>query len=181
MTDDIRFLYSSITDTQATIRATDVKSGFLFVILFMPLYSVERIYPLMVSIASQSMFLRLLIYAVVFLWIIALVLQFFCLASVSNPASHVRGAHDLGVFYGADLYKVGMNIFPSSSVVALKTLDEEIARIPSSVDAIKRELTFEKMKLAYIREVKLSRSNFAICAVFIWLSLSFICFILHIL
>ena len=51
---NIEFLYQSISDAQATIRGTDVKIGFLFVVAFIPILAFKEIFSVFSVISDSS-------------------------------------------------------------------------------------------------------------------------------
>ncbi|HHQ5855230.1 TPA: hypothetical protein ACSRQX_000985 [Enterobacter hormaechei subsp. hoffmannii] len=58
MEDKINFLYQSLNDTQATIKAIDVKIGFLFVIAFMPITVLQTLNSTVMTIWSANEFIN---------------------------------------------------------------------------------------------------------------------------
>jgi hypothetical protein len=178
----IEFLYQSIADTQGTIRALDVKIGFLLLIVFSPLFAFDKLGPFLNALYLESTLQHIFISLIALLWLFAIFVQFMALKAVSNPATKVRGASDLGVFYSGHLYQVGItDAFWDRRIYASATLAEEIDRLPKTEEEIIEELMFEKMKLTYIRSIKLKRINFAVWSIAAWLFVGLLSYGLHLM
>jgi hypothetical protein len=176
----IEFLYQSIADAQGTIRALDVKIGFLLLIVFSPLFAFDKLGPFMVSVYRESGIQHVLIALITLLWALATIAQFTALAAISNPTTKVVGAAKLGAFFSGNLFTIGLrDIFYNRRMHASFTLDEEVTTLPATEEKIVEELVFEKMKLAYIRSIKMKRFNFAIWSVATWLAFAIASYALH--
>ena len=55
----IEFLYQSINDTQATIRAIDIKIGFLFIVAFTPLSLSDNLISIACQLWNRNCFYKL--------------------------------------------------------------------------------------------------------------------------
>lgn len=182
MKETINFLEKSIADIQATIRAVDVKSGFIIAILFTPLYGFDKLNSLFGGIYHESTFHSILIILVTILWAISIYTTLMAISAISNPAKHVSGpgATYRGSFYGADLFSLNiLDTFWNIRSTSTRTIDQEIATLPQDEQSIIKELTYEKIKLTYIREIKLNRIKFSARATLVWLCLSLATYILH--
>lgn len=164
------FLYASINDTQSTIRSVDVRAGFVFVLLFLPLSVVDKlsvIFPLPAKL--PCVFVVWIVIASI-LWLLAIITLFRCIVAIDNPATHVLNSNANGSFYGGDLFALNFgHAFANLPVLSARDVDGEIALLPSDETALERELVFEKIKLAYIRAAKIQRFAFAA-----WLTLSWL-------
>ncbi|MDE2074805.1 MAG: hypothetical protein KGJ81_15320 [Alphaproteobacteria bacterium] len=157
------YLYQSIADLQGTIRATDVKVGFLLVIIFSPLVAFDKVEPYLRIIFQEGLAQRCLLSAAILFWGLSLVAQFAALFAISSPAKRVRGGNPVGTFYSEDLFDLGLvDVMINRARNSKRTIEEELVRLPKARESLIKELVFEKMKLAYIRSVKLKRLNWAV-------------------
>ena len=168
----IEFLYQSISDVQSTIRAIDVKIGFLFVVAFMPITLVKDISDAVLLLWKQYDICKLLIIIMICSWIVSVLYLFLALTSISNPTSGIYGHKPKGIFYGDGVFKVEYSFIGSFiKAKANYTVKDVFDMLPDETQ-IMHELIYEKMKLTYIREMKFCR--YAICTkfIYVWLSLS---------
>lgn len=169
----IHFLYQSIADTQATIRAIDVKTGFLFVITFIPYTELNKLIGVCKQLNDASSLYLFPIALVSILWGLAVLALFSCTVSISDPKKHIEGDLPEGVFFTNALFKLNfINNFLNSSIKSNVTLQEYMDKIPANDDSVIKELSFEKMKLSYIQNVKIKRSSFCSIMSFSWIFLS---------
>lgn len=162
----IQFLYQSISDTQAIIRGLDVKIGFLFVVVFLPLAGMKEAAAVYKGLAGFSSFAGFAALMVVLLWIVSVYLLFKAKIAISNPSKFVDGCTPQGVFFDGAQFKMSfVDAFFNFPMKSEKTIEENIKRLPASDDQIISELMYEKMKLAYIRDVKIKRVT--LCSVFV--------------
>ncbi len=82
-------LRESIQDTQATIRALDVKAGFLFVFLCVPFGTMDKITPAFTTLIKSNNLFILLILSFFVLWGYALVILFSSIAPQNNPKDSI--------------------------------------------------------------------------------------------
>lgn len=168
----INFLYQSITDIQATIRAIDVKLGFVFALIFSPLVGIPEIVKIYKFVFSDSDFCLLKIITVCagILWLISAFILFISVAAISDPRKHIRIEKQVaGCFYGGGKFKLSWkDDLYSTAVSSNKTLEEEVALIPKDEDGLINELVFEKMKISYIRDIKINRSRRCMQLTFAW-------------
>lgn len=169
----IEFLYKAIADSQATVRAIDVKLGFLFIIIFAPLFSIDKLYPLINSIAHTSTPALVMTVAIGVIWALSVFSQFMALMPISNPANRVVGGGNLGIFFGGDLYSLSMaDAFLNLRSTPSRSLDDDVNALPKDDDSIIKELAFEKAKLTYIKIVKMKRADVSTKLILSWLTLS---------
>jgi hypothetical protein len=156
------YLYQSIADTQGTIRAIDIKIGFLLLIVFTPLVAFDKIDPYLRMVFGEGRAQQLLIFVAILFWGFSLVAQFMALFAISNPAKQIRDANQVGTFYNGDVFRVGLlDVITNRECLSKRTVHQETERLPHTHKTLVEELTFEKMKLAYIRSMKLVRFNSA--------------------
>lgn len=168
----VEFLYQSLSDTQAIIRATDVKLGFLFAIVLLPITVFNDIYNVALDIVHYSIFFSMVVGVVAILWFLSLYTLFLGLVAISNPASCVSGEKSDGSFHSGDLFSFGfVDRFFNQSVLSKYSVDELVQRTPEDEAQVIEELAFEKIKTIYIRDLKIKRTSQCIILIFAWISL----------
>lgn len=174
--DVLDFLYQSISDAQETIRALDIKAGFLFVILFAPLPIANDIYPDAIVDFRASIAGGIVVAAALASWVLAIVFQFMALAATINPSDRITGPSAAkGSLFSGDLFSFGfIEAFFGSKVKSSQSVTQQISRLPSTEEEIIEELTLERMKLAYILAMKAARSKYSTRFTMTWLACSFI-------
>ncbi|MCY0965475.1 hypothetical protein [Parathalassolituus penaei] len=178
----IDFLYQSIADTQSTIRAIDVKLGFLFVVAFLPVAGLEKIISLYETLkaASNLYFYSMLLFG--FLWLASIYTLFKSTISISNPSRHVSGQLPKGIFYGGNIFTLNaIDNFFNFPVKSNQEVDQFSQDLPENEAEIIKELSFEKIKISYIREIKIRRSSLCGRLIFSWICLGFALWILYLL
>lgn len=176
MSEKVNFLYNSIGDTQATIRAIDVKIGFLFVIVMFPLTNISDIFKTVLSVYKlYEYWPPLIITTLIISWFVSAYSLLKSLVGISNPLNHVSGvnvtgASPNGIFYGGYLFKLGIDnvLYNASKTTSSKTIAEETLNLPQNEDEIIRELILEKIKVTYIREIKMLRAKYCINSIAVW-------------
>jgi hypothetical protein len=144
MKDTIEFLNKSICDIQSTIRAVDVKAGFLIAILFTPLYGFDKLSPLLTTVFFESTFHAVLVISTVATWALAILTVLMTVSAISNPSRHVSGAAGScrGSFYGGDLFAMNiLDTFWNLRNTSSRTIDQEIATLPRDEKSVVEELT----------------------------------------
>lgn len=167
------FIEAAISDTQATIRATDVKVGVLLAAMLLPISSLGKIWAHFEHLSSVfgpsiSIFSGVIFFS---MWLIAMISLVRTISAIDNPSEHIVNNSDYnGSFYGGGLYKFEPDdaIFNRSIIKANKDVLKFSNEYPANEDSIILELTFEHMKLIYIRQIKLYRLNFALKTSSVW-------------
>lgn len=171
MESQINFCYQSISDTQATIRAIDAKIGFLMVIIFLPVAAIKEITSIYSGIADNSQCLMILMWIVASAWATTIIVLFRALWSINNPADGVSGNNATGVFFNSSHYQMSiidcLFNFPIKSTI---NLDAAITNIPKNDNNLLKELVFEKMKLEYIRDIKIKRCSLSSILILFWIT-----------
>ncbi len=167
----IEFLYKSIEDIQSTIRAIDIKAGFLFVVIFLPVTVLDKIFVVGYTLSSMSLVYWLPIIPAVIFWGASLYLLFKTLLPIANPREKIKGEKPSGIFYGANLFALSKysDCFFNSNSESNTDVNDYVDQIPNEELDIIKELTFEKMKITYIRDIKIIRSNLLIKTTYLWL------------
>lgn len=162
MVDPFEFLKDAVQDGQETIRALDVKIAALLVAVMVPV-------PLLGSISSclkevylqySSYPLAALLFVFALAWVGAIICFSLAIGAVNNPSTHVRGAGSLkGVQFLPGQYSFSaVDAFINrSTVVAKQTPQEHLDEVPTTDNAAALELSFEHLKIAYIRDLKMFR------------------------
>lgn len=173
------FIIAAIEDSQATIRAVDVKVGVLLVGLLAPFSNLGRILAHVTHLIETT--IPLIAYgfpAAFFLfWMLALTSLVMSISAIDNPAKHIASSSKFkGSFYGGGLYKFSFldSIINRDTVKAEKDTSEFSKSIPSSEKEIESELIFEHMKIIYIREIKLLRLKYSYRFSVVWFTLGLI-------
>lgn len=165
------FCYQAITDIQTTIRAIDTKIGFLIVIIFIPIAGIKEIVTVYSSIASSSQCLSIIMWLIACAWVATIAILFRALVSIRNPADSVKDNDASGVFFNSSHYNMGgidcLFNFPIKSSVSL---NEATLNIPDDDSVLLKELVFEKMKLEYIRDIKIRRCSAASVLMLVWIA-----------
>ncbi|WP_160105608.1 hypothetical protein [Pseudomonas izuensis] len=167
----VNFCYQAINDIQATIRAIDAKIGFLMVVIFIPIAAIKEILSIYSGIAAHSQCLMLLMWLIAAVWAATIIVLFRALWSIKNPGKSVEGNDATGVFFNSAHYKMSaidcIFNFPIKSDIDLKTA---ITNIPEDDADLLKELVFEKMKLEYIRDIKMRRCSVSSVLILFWVT-----------
>lgn len=178
----IDFLYQSIVDTQSTIRAVDVKIGLLFVVAFLPVAELKEIistYKALKDVSDLYFYSMLL---VGFLWVLSVYTLFKSTISISDPKSHISGELPKGNFYSRNLFTLSaIDNFFNFPIKSNQTVDMFSGELPKDENEVIKELSFEKLKVVYIRDVKIKRSSLCGSLIFSWLCLGCLLWILYLL
>ncbi|HEX8266381.1 MAG TPA: hypothetical protein VF596_13335 [Pyrinomonadaceae bacterium] len=183
--DDKRFefLNLSVTDIQNVIRAIDTKVGFLLVFLGIPVSALSKIYNVFYALFTRYDlgWWKFLVLVYVSLFVIAWGLSFLTavrvLTSIHNPNAHIKDApKNYGSFYAGGLFKLTYKeLFISRKALKSNISFAEFAnKSPQNREQVINELIFEQMKLAYIRDIKIFRQNWAFIFTLTWLLIGFI-------
>lgn len=175
----IEFLYQSITDTQATIRAVDVKIGFLFMVAFLPFTLVKDSVDIVLSLWQSNYFTRMLIFIAIMAWLASTVNLFLTLMLISNPEPAIHGVKPSGLFFGGGLFSTKYSyLWLRTRTHSLYTVSEVVEQLPDN-ELLISELVYEKMKLTYVRDVKFFRCRMSAGFMCVWLFLSVAMFLYY--
>jgi len=155
------FLYASIADIQATIRAMDFKANVLLLVLFVPISRITDIAPLFHHLERERFgrmsWVAIIVAAgVLFFWMVSLILTLWYVSAVHDPSTHVSGKKPAGTFYSPTLFNVRLWNIESARYASTQSLDDHLEQLPRTEEDICRELAFEQMKLVYIRSRKMA-------------------------
>ncbi len=171
------FILSAISDTQATIRSIDVKVVALLTGLLIPISSLGKIWNHLAHISSLISYVLAISIGLIFflLWLISILSLVRTLSSIDNPANHIVNSSEYkGAFYGGGLFDFNwLDVVLNRTVIkANKDVAVFSKSYPDNESDIIDELSFEHMKLIYIREIKLHRFKWSMRMSFIWAALS---------
>jgi hypothetical protein len=172
------FLYFSITDIQGTIRAIDTKLIGVLVILILPLGSLGKV-TLYISQATNSGHILIEILTWAFLagffvsWLISITISILGISSIENPTEFLSDSkYAPGTYYNGGLYDTFK--FPDAFKVSddcksTILLNEQLSKLPTTIENVINELLFEQHKLVFIRDLKIHRQKtaFLFLAIFI--------------
>ena len=166
----ISFLYESIRDIQSSIRSLDVKAGIIAALLFIPIYKLSDFSSFVSNILQKSDIIVFFFSLNALFWIFSIIIVFMAIVAISDPAEKIRGECPIGSFYGSYLFRVGwLQYLFNWPCQSTKTLQQDIAAVPSEENDIILELGYERAKLIYIRSVKNKRIFICTISTFIWL------------
>jgi hypothetical protein len=167
----IAFIYAAIGDCQSTIRAIDVKLGALLAGIFIPIASLDKIWLIMEGFSSKvGSFSSLIISLFFILWLVIAFVLVKTIAAIDNPKDHVSDSSLYsGCFYNGGQFQFGVldSFFNRKSIQSKNSVAVISTRYPGE-SCIVNELSFDHLKLAYIRDIKLHRLRFGILATFCW-------------
>ncbi len=167
----IEFLYQSLSDTQAIIRATDVKLGFLFAIVLLPITIFSDLYVIALNLANDSKIMMVGLGLVATIWLLSFYTLFLGVVAISNPYKSVSGKKAKGSFHAGDLFNFKFtDRFINRPVFSKYTVDDFVKILPEDDAEIIKELVFEKIKIAYIRDIKTKRASQCVVLAFIWIT-----------
>jgi hypothetical protein len=171
----IEFLYQSINDTQATIRAIDVKIGFLFVIIFLPLAAIKEIVGGTKVLWASDFHYGFAIIITAVTWLISLLTIFSCVKVLSNVDKHIKGTVPKNVFYSGGIPTITIkNLLNLKDLRTSHSIDECITELPVADDEIIKQLMSEKIKVSLIREFKGCKAKLCMNLILIWLCLGMV-------
>jgi len=167
MKNRIEFIADSISDIQDTIRAIDAKFFGIIVILLLPLTELGEIsnaFKALYKINSEITVICLI--ALVFCWVVAILVCMLGVYSESNPIKRIKGYEVYkgeNLFYRSGLFNINMlsQFFPFC-IMSVKSLEDLIKETEIDEAGIINELAFEQVKLSYIRDLKISRQRLSV-------------------
>lgn len=173
----VEFLYQSISDSQGTIRALDVKLGFFFVVIFLPLVALKEIMDIYKVIEGVCYYFIPSLISVL-AWVTSFLSLFFSALSIGNPMNKIDTSIDdlsedtKSAFYNGNVFQLNILSLVNSRLVKVrKNLREKTSSLPSDMSKLIYVLSLESMKLSYIREVKIYRINICMYATLVWIFL----------
>ena len=172
------FLLASIADIQGTIRAIDAKLSVLLVLLLVALNNLAGIHRTLSSAAAalpvEECLARLVVCSTIAVfalsWGLSLLFVFKGLIGIHNPQERVKGKRPRGTFYAAGTYKITLlNLLFPFWVKSRLSLQEAITNLPKDQTSLVEELTYEQLKLAFIRDTKMRAQSCAFRCALLWI------------
>lgn len=162
----IEFVINSINDIQGTIRAIDAKFFGTIALFLLPLTEIGEISKAFKNLYTHGECLTSLVLIVlIIVWLVGIILSFIGIYSISNPSDSISGVSEAktkGLFYQPNQFKLNFfSQFFSGSVKSKQTLLEIIEETKLEENDRFNELVYEQIKLAYIRDVKITRQKSA--------------------
>lgn len=173
------YLHEALNDAQGTLRVLDAKAYITLLIFLLPFYKVETIsYFLFYTPGGlgSHIILFFLKGAVVVSWVMGVASCLSALFRIDNPRDHIRGDLPEGTFYLGGLFQLNStkNLTRRTSTLSRRSLNEVMGSLPKNKNEISRELTFELMKVVYIRTLKDFRVRFSFYFISAWLFFGFL-------
>jgi len=180
------FLYQSISNNQEIIRGIDAKLIGILVLLVIPIANIGKIsYYIEKLLITHNKWLLVLyvMLTLVFIvcWAISFIVAVRGISSIDDPSAHIKVPPNVkGNYYMGGLYSLGfLDAFLNrQGIMSKQTLVETVDLLPESESAVILELTFDQMKIAYIRDVKIKRQKIAFLFLHIWLISGFFLWVL---
>lgn len=158
MSDRFTFLTQAINDIQSTIRAIDVKIGFLFVLVFLPSTQAGPLKNYVQASSKAMGWEYTLLLIIMVAWLLSVYMLFMSVGAISNPSKKVAGARPSGIYHGSGLYDISLlDLFTNSRVKSDKTVDELNGEISVDIKFLEKELIYELLKVSYVRDMKAAR------------------------
>jgi len=170
------FLYNAIQDTVSTIRAVDTKIHIVLGMYLIPIAVSDKIsnasltwYKLQDwgNLCLLQIIALILLSISILIWIYGLVISIAGIIAISNPVKAINLGNESpkGTFYYVGKL-VKKDIF--NYKIDAK-LDKFIENLPLNEADIIKELSFELMKLGFIRDLKIKRHKLAASAIILWI------------
>lgn len=164
--EQLHFLLSSIKDIQGTIRAVDTKVAILLAALAIPLPQVGLFFTFWHSARYAASAPHIIMALAVAFYVVAVYLAVKTLVGIGDATGHIRGVRMQNAFYAGGMFALDWRdlLANRAGTISSKSMDEYIAMLPATQEAMVEELATETMALAYIRDIKLYRQRWAFMA-----------------
>lgn len=161
--EQLHFLLSSIKDIQGTIRAVDTKVAILLAALAIPLPQVGLFFSSWHLAGYAASPPHIIMALAVAFYVVAVYLAVKTLVGIGDATGHIRGVRLQNTFYAGGMFALNWRdlLANRAGTVSTKSMDDYIAMLPVTRQAIVEELATETMALAYIRDIKLYRQRWA--------------------
>ncbi|WP_213686473.1 hypothetical protein [Acinetobacter sp. WY4] len=175
--DKLEFLNSAIQDTQQTIRAIDFKIGALLAGCIVPFPKIREIFEFL---TESGFFWQHALAAIIFtMWLVIVFILLAALSAIDNPIKHITDhSNQKGLYFSGGLFKFNLwNLLFRTKNFSTKTVQEYKNEIDDPTLDISQELSYEHLKLIYIRDLKIFRLRYATGLIFILILIGSISFI----
>lgn len=171
------FLYKAIDDTQQTIRFTDAKAGavvgFWTLFLTLTLRNYESVYSLLIShtLLIEKLLIIAFLLVLGYFFCNSLLMAYLTLVPKINPKAHINSedfsVDDLFFLWETNQPIVGKYLYSSLDDLKMKISAKEYRDKFLEFDSskIEQSLIVELLKVSFIRNLKLTRTNVAITSV----------------
>lgn len=175
--DKLEFLHSAIQDTQQNIRALDFKIGALLAGCIVPFPHIRDIFDFVR--ANDLMWQQALVSIIFASWLVVVFLLLAALSAIDNPSQHITDSSDSkGTYFSGGLYKFNLlSLCWRPKMYAKKLVQDHKNEIDDPSFDLCKELSYEHLKLIYIRELKLYRLRYATYLLFGLILLGSIAFV----
>lgn len=169
------FIKESIIDSQEIIRGIDVKAGACLAVLIAPLSQLDSIWNFTstgIEKFNSKWFVILLSTILFILWLISLTALIKTIGAINNPALHIiNNTNRNGIFYSGGLYNLFFaDVFSNREVIKANVdLGTFTKKFSLPEEELIDELIFERMKISYIRDIKIHRLNFGLAFTLMWM------------
>ncbi|MFV9957783.1 MAG: DUF3307 domain-containing protein [Rickettsia conorii subsp. raoultii] len=171
------FLYKAIDDTQQTIRFTDAKAGavvgFWTLFLTLTLRNYESVYSLLIShtLLIEKLLIIAFLLVLGYFFCNSLLMAYLTLVPKINPKAHINSedfsVDDLFFLWETNQPVAGKYLYSSLDDLKMKISAKEYRDKFLEFDSskIEQSLIVELLKVSFIRNLKLTRTNVAITSV----------------
>lgn len=169
--ESIKLLHQSIQDTQSTIRAIDVKSGFIFLVIAQPLWNLKSIACFFHPFVPFSFSWWVGIFTAL-IWTLSLILLLKTLIPISKAQKNITEGAEIPdcFFVGNQFTLTTMDLF-INCYISSKSNPAHLLETIKRAD-VELVLANEKLILCYIRDIKIKRINMCIICVSLWILMS---------
>lgn len=160
------FLLSAIKDMQGTIRAIDTKVSILLAALAIPIQQLATFFPYWRANGFSGSAQHVCMVAAVCAYLVAVYVAVRTLVAIGDATGRVRGVRLENSFYAGGMFALSLRdaFVNHPGVQSTRSVQEYVAGLPRTHDAMIEELAIESMALAYIRDLKLYRQRIAFSA-----------------
>ncbi|WP_313483393.1 hypothetical protein [Acinetobacter variabilis] len=171
------FLHSAIQDTQQTIRAIDFKIGALLAGSIVPFPKIREIFEFLTE--TGLWWQEALAWIIFIVWLLIVFILLAALSAIDNPSKHINdGYAHKGYYYGGGTFKFNIvNGFFRTDIRTERTVQKYADELNDPNFPFLKELSFEHLKLIYIRDLKFYRLKFAVILIAILIILGSLSFL----
>lgn len=176
------FIKESLTDSQEIIRSIDVKAGAGLAVLIAPIAQIDSIWQAIIMATqsnSNTFFIKILSLLFAALWLLSVLSLIKTISAIDNPAKHIINNKPKGLFYSGGLYDLFfIDAFFNRDVIrASKDVTALFNDFKLSEEELAMEMVFERLKLSYIRDIKIHRLNYGLKFLQAWSVIGILLFI----
>lgn len=175
--DKFEFLHSAIQDTQQTIRALDFKIGALLAGSIVPFPKIREIFEFLTE--TGLWWQEALAWIIFIVWLLMVFILLAALSAIDNPSKHINDGYAYkSYYYGGGTFKFNIvNGFFRTDVRTERTVQQYTEELNNPKFPFLKELSFEHLKLIYIRDLKFYRLKFAVILIAVLIILGSLSFL----